>query len=129
MRALIRVLALCLPVLATAAATAQSLTPMTRAGVTPGDTKGFKLLVGNPYPGRMTFRVIPMDAGFTEPAADATARPDRVTIAPGHARSVIVAFKIDPNQKERTIGLCIVPEDFHGPILPRVCGRYTGRMR
>lgn len=115
--------------LGAAEASAQSLTPMVRSGTTPTDVKGFKLLIGNPYPTKMTFLVMPLDTAFEDPAADATVRPDRITIAPGHARSVIVAFKIDPTQKERTIGLCIVPEDFHGPILPRVCGRYTGRMR
>lgn len=115
--------------LAAPVALAQSLTPMTRTGTTPTDVKGFKLLVGNPYPTKMTFLVMPMDAAFTQTTADATVRPDRVTIAPGHARSVIVAFKIDPSEKERTIGLCVIPENFHGPILPRVCGRYTGRIR
>jgi hypothetical protein len=110
------------------AATAQSLTPMERSGITPTGTKGFKLLVGNPYPNRMTFLVLPMDPSFVEPVTDAVAKPSRVTIGPGHGRAVILAFKIDPAQKERTIGLCIVPEKFEGPILPRVCGRYTGRM-
>jgi hypothetical protein len=109
-------------------ALAQSLTPMERTGITPTGTKGFKLLVGNPYPTRMTFLVMPMDPQFTTGIADAVAKPGRITIAPGHARSVIVAFKIDPTQKERTIGLCIVPDKFEGPVLPRVCGRYTGRM-
>jgi len=129
MRAVTAAAALGLCLWLASGALAQSLTPMERSGTTPSDIKGFKLLVGNPYPRRMTFIVMPMDTAFTELAADATARPGRVTIAPGHARSVIVAFKIDPNHKERTIGLCIVPEDFHGPILPRVCGRYTGLMR
>jgi hypothetical protein len=108
---------------------AQSLTPMEHAGTTPSDTKGFKLLVGNPYPTKMTFLVMPMDPGFAGEVGDAVVKPQKVTIGPGHARSVIVAFKIDPIQKERTIGLCVVPYKFDGPILPRVCGRYTGRMR
>ena len=122
-------MAFALVALAANAAAAQSLTPMTRSGTTPGGTKGFKLLVGNPYPMRMTFLVQPLDPGFSEPAPDAVAQPGRVTLAPGHRRSVILAFKIDPLEKERTIGLCIVPEEFEGPILPRVCGRYTGRLR
>lgn len=126
MRAVILVLvaAFCVP-----AALAQSLTPMERAGVTPSDTKGFKLLVGNPYPRRMTFRVTAMDATFDAEIEGAQARPALLTLAPGKGRSVIVAFKIDPAVKERTIGVCIMPETFEGPILPRVCGRYTGRMR
>lgn len=108
---------------------AQSLTPMERTGATPSDIKGFKLLVGNPYPRRMTFVVTAMDPGFETEIEGAVTRPSRLTLAPGKGRSVIVAFKIDPAQKERTIGVCIKPEDFEGPILPRVCGRYTGRMR
>jgi len=48
----------------TGAAQAQSLSPMHNSGTTPSDIKGFKLFVGNPYPTRMTFRVIPMDAQF-----------------------------------------------------------------
>jgi hypothetical protein len=114
---------------ATAASTAQSLTPMQRAGGTPSDTKGFKLLVGNPYPGRMTFRVSAMDAEFVREVEGAMVKPSILTLAPGKARSIIVAFRIDPAIKERTIGVCIQPENFDGPILPRVCGRYTGRMR
>jgi hypothetical protein len=128
MRALTPLLSVVLVLQALGDAEGQSLTPMERSGTTPTDTKGFKLLVGNPYPQRMTFLVIPMDPEFREAISGATAQPDRVTIAPGHARSVIVAFRIDPQQKERTIGLCIVPDNFDGPILPRVCGRYTGRM-
>jgi hypothetical protein len=111
-----------------APAAAQSLSPMERTGVTPTDVKGFKLLVGNPYPTRMTFLVVPMDPEFTVAITDAVAKPGKVTIAPGHGRSVILAFKINPTQKERTIGLCIVPDKFEGPVLPRVCGRYTGRI-
>ena len=72
---------------------------------------------------------ITMDPQFAEEVGDAVVKPETITIAPGHARTVIVAFKIDPIQKERTIGLCVMPYKFEGPILPRVCGRYTGRMR
>lgn len=129
MRSLIATAVLLAAGLVAADAAAQSLTPMARTGVTPTAVKAFKLLVGNPYPGRMTFLVVPMDPGFRLPVEDAVAKPDRLVIAPGHARSVIVAFKIDPTLKERTIGLCIIPEALDGPILPRVCGRYTGRMR
>ena len=109
-------------------AAAQSLSPMERVGVTPTDTKGFKLLVGNPYSQRMTFTVIAMDPEFTTEIEGAVTKPARNTLAPGRARSVIAAFKIDPAQKERTIGVCIMPENFEGPVLPRVCRRYTGRM-
>ncbi|HHY51460.1 MAG TPA: hypothetical protein GYA10_17135 [Alphaproteobacteria bacterium] len=129
MRALIALAVLLAAGLVAAETAAQSLTPMERKGVTPSGVKAFKLLVGNPYPGRMTFLVVPMDAAFRAPAGDAVARPDRLVLAPGHARSVVLAFKLDPTLKERTIGLCIVPEAFDGPILPRVCGRYTGLMR
>lgn len=126
MRALILAVALLgLP----AGAAAQSLSPMERTGVTPSDTKGFKLLVSNPYARRMTFNIVPMDSEFITPIEGAVARPARLTLAPGKGRSVIVAFKIDPSNKERTIGVCITPENFEGPVLPRVCGRYTGRMQ
>lgn len=130
MRAQLRcVRALALAACLAGTASGQSLTPMEREGVTPSDTKGFKLLVGNPYPTRMTFVVMPMDPKFKESVGEAVVKPALVTIAPGHARTVIVAFKIDPAQKERTIGVCVLPYKFEGPILPRVCGRFTGRMR
>ena len=126
---LIPALAAVVLALAASPAASQSLSPMERVGVTPSDTKGFKLLVGNPYSQRMTFSVVPMDPEFTTPIEGAVVKPARVTLAPGRGRSVIVAFKIDPSQKERTIGVCIMPENFEGPVLPRVCGRYTGRMQ
>lgn len=107
---------------------AQSLSPMLKEGTTPTDTKGFKVSVGNPYPRRMTFLAIPMDKQLMGPAEGAMAQPRRITLAPGQNRAVIVAFKIDPVEKERTIALCIQPEAIDGPILPRVCGFYTGRI-
>lgn len=107
-------------------AQAQSLSPMRSQGPTPSDIKGFRVSVGNPYQQRMVFSIVPMDPGFTLVAEGAVAKPNRVALAPGSSRSVLVAFKIDPHSKERTIGLCITPEAIAGPILPRVCGTYTG---
>ena len=108
------------------AAMAQSLSPMHKTGTTPTDIKGFRLLVGNPYPGRMTFVITPMNPQFTEVAADAVVRPAEIRLAPGSGRSVMVQFRIGTPRKERTIGVCISPKDIEGPVLPRVCGTYTG---
>jgi hypothetical protein len=113
--------------LAAAPAAAQSLSPMHAAGATPSDVKGFRLTVGNPYPGRMTFVVLPMDARFRVAAADAEVNFPEVTLAPGSSRQVIVTFRIDPSRKERTIGVCVQPRDLDSTVLPRVCGTYTGR--
>lgn len=109
-------------------AAAQALTPLVRDGLTPTASKAFRLQVGNPYGKRMVFVLIPMLPDLRTPAEGAEVRPSRVVMAPGHARTVIFAFKIDPKLKERTVGLCIMPEKIEGPILPRVCGLYTGRM-
>ena len=109
-------------------AAAQSLQPMEKAGFTPSSTKAFRLLVGNPYAKRMTFVITPMNTDFTAPAPNAKVRPAKLVMAPGFSRQVILSFDIDPKAKERTIGLCVMPEDLDGPILPRVCGLYTGRM-
>lgn len=111
-----------------ATANAQSLSPMRKSGTTPSDVKGFKLVVGNPYPRSMTFEVIPMDSTFTAVADKAIARPEEVRLGAGLSRSVTIAFKIDPDQAERTIGVCIQPKQIEGSVLPRVCGTYTGRM-
>ncbi len=108
---------------------AQSLSPMEKDGLTPTAAKGFRLTVGNPYDRRMTFIAVPMQPDYETPATGAQVRPARITLAPGHSRPVVFMFDIDPAQKERTIALCIMPEGLEGPILPRVCGRYTGRMR
>ena len=121
--------ALCLSLVAILPASAQSLSPMTNDGVTPSATKGFRLNVGNPYDRRITFVAVPMQPDYQTPATGAQVRPARITLAPGHARPVVFLFDIDPAAKERTIALCIMPEAIDGPILPRVCGRYTGRMR
>ena len=121
-------LALLIGFAAAAPAAAQSLTPLERDGLTPSASKAFRLQVGNPYQQRMVFVLIPMQPDFKTPAEGAEVTPIRVVMAPGHARTVIFAFKIDPALKERTIGLCIMPENIDGPILPRVCGLYTGRM-
>ncbi len=110
------------------AAAAQSLSPMHKSGPTPSDTKGFKLVVGNPYPQSMTFIVIPMDASFTTSAAHAVVQPNEIKLGPGLSRSVTVAFKIEPGQKERTIGVCVQPKHIEGSVLPRVCGTYTGTV-
>jgi hypothetical protein len=109
-------------------AAAQSLSPMTRDGKTPSATKAFKLQVGNPYKERMTFVLTPMNTDFTAPISGAQVKPAKLTMAPGFSRQVILSFDIDPKAKERTIGLCVTPADINGPIQPRVCGLYTGRM-
>jgi hypothetical protein len=109
-----------------AVATAQSLAPTHGSGPTPTAIKGFRLTVGNPYRTAMTFLVLPMDVGFRHPVGDVEILPPKLTLAPGFTRQVILAFKIPQNSKERTIGLCVQPEKLAGPVLPRVCGRYTG---
>jgi hypothetical protein len=108
------------------ASMAQSLSPMHKTGTTPSDIKGFRLLVGNPYPDRMTFVITPMNPEFTQVASDAIVKPAEIRLAPGMGRSVIVQFRIGSPRKERTIGVCISPKDLEGPVLPRVCGTYTG---
>ncbi|HVY52637.1 MAG TPA: hypothetical protein VHA07_13895 [Devosia sp.] len=110
-----------------APAGAQSLSPMRNAGATPSDIKGFRLVVGNPYRTRLIFTVRLTDERFTGAAADAAASTTEFPLAPGASRPVIVEFRIGPNMKERTIGVCISPKDLPGPLLPRVCGLYTGR--
>ncbi len=114
--------------LLTGAAAAQSLSPMHNTGGTPSDVKGFRLLVGNPYAAKMTFLVIPMDPKFRVLAQDAEVNFPEITMAPGMKRQVIVTFKIDPAQKERTIGVCVQPKDLESTVLPRVCGTYTGKL-
>lgn len=113
---------------AASAAAAQSLSPMRADGSTPSEIKGFRLTVGNPYRQRMVFEIIPMDAKFERVAANAAVSAPEIRLAPGASRPVIVQFKIDPKSKERTIGVCVQPKDLDGPVLPRVCGTYTGRL-
>ena len=109
-------------------AAAQSLSPMHNAGLTPSAIKGFRLTVGNPYTTRMVFLVVPMDPKFRVAAADAVVSAPEIALAPGASRPVIVTFRIDPALKERTIGVCVLPKDLAGPVLPRVCGTYTGKL-
>jgi hypothetical protein len=109
-------------------AEAQSLSPMRKQGATPSDTKGFKLVVGNPYKKAMTFEIIPMDTEFEILADRAVVRPNEIRLGAGMQRTVTLAFKIPEGQKERTIGVCVQPKDLEGSILPRVCGTYTGIM-
>ena len=123
------VLAAALILALTGAAAAQSLSPMRNEGDTPSLVKGFKLYVGNPYKTRMTFEVIPMDPKFEVAALDAAVNFPEITMAPGTTRQVIVTFRIDPTQKERTIGVCVQPKDIEGTVMPRVCGTYVGRLR
>jgi hypothetical protein len=111
------------------AASAQSLSPMRNAGDTPSNIKGFKLYVGNPYKTRMVFEVIPMDPKFEVLAADAAVNFGELVMAPGTTRQVIVTFRIDPQIKERTIGVCVQPKQIEGTVKPRVCGTYTGRLQ
>ena len=110
------------------AASAQSLSPMRNDGETPSMIKGFKLFVGNPYKTRMTFQIIPMDPKFEVLAANAAVNFPEITMAPGTTRQVIVTFRIDPQLKERTIGVCVQPKSIEGTVMPRVCGTYTGRL-
>jgi hypothetical protein len=123
------VLAAALILALTGAAAAQSLSPMRNEGDTPSLVKGFKLYVGNPYKTKMTFEVIPMDPKFQVAAADAAVNFPEISMAPGTTRQVIVTFRIDPTQKERTIGVCVQPKDIEGTVMPRVCGTYVGRLR
>lgn len=121
-------LAACLILPAIAPADAQSLSPMRREGNTPTDVKAFRVVVGNPYKRRMTFVAAPMDPTFVHPATSASASPPEFRLAPGASRPVVLQFRVDSKSKERTIGLCIYPKDLEGPVLPRVCGTYTGRL-
>lgn len=115
--------------LAAAAPTlAQSLSPLEKSGLTPSDRKAFRLQVGNPYDHRMTFVLVPLLPDYETPTANVVVKPAELTMAPGFSRQVIVTFDIDPAKKERTIALCVMPKAIDGPILPRVCGLYTGRM-
>ena len=109
-------------------AAAQSLSPLEKSGVTPSDKKAFRLTIGNPYERRMTFVIVPMLPDYDTPTDGVVVKPAEVTMAPGFSRQVIVTFDIDPAKRERTIALCVMPKALDGPILPRVCGRYTGRM-
>ena len=113
----------------TGTASAQSLSPMRNDGETPSMIKGFKLFVGNPYKSRMTFDILPMDPKFEVAALDAAVNFPELTMAPGTTRQVIVTFRIDPQLKERTIGVCVQPKSIEGTVMPRVCGTYTGRLR
>lgn len=122
-------IAACLLAALPGAAAAQSLSPMRNDGDTPSLIKGFKIYVGNPYKGRMTFEVIPMDPAFRVVAPDAAVNFPELTMAPGTTRQVIVTFRIDPQLKERTIGVCVQPKSIEGTVMPRVCGTYTGRLR
>ena len=122
------VLAAILVLPAIAPAGAQSLSPMRRDGTTPSDIKGFRLVVGNPYRQRMTFVAVPMDPSFEHPVTGAAASPAEFRLAPGASRPVLLQFRVDTTSKERTIGLCIYPKGLEGPVLPRVCGTYTGRL-
>lgn len=107
---------------------AQSLSPLEKSGITPSDRKAFKLTIGNPYERRMTFVLVPLAPDYETPIKGVTIQPAELTMAPGFSRQIIVTFDIDPAKKERTIALCVMPKALDGPILPRVCGRYTGRM-
>jgi hypothetical protein len=121
-------LAFALALLLAGPVAAQSLSPMRAEGDTPSNIKGFRLAIGNPYKQRMTFVVLPMDPKFESPAPDAAVNQPEIRLAPGASRPVIVSFRIDPKLKERTIGVCVQPKDLDGPVLPRVCGTYTGRL-
>lgn len=122
-------LAMLLALAADREAPAQSLSPMRNEGETPSDIKGFKLAIGNPYKTRMVFQVIPMDPQFKTIAADAAVNFTELAMAPGTTRQVIVTFRIDPQIKERTIGVCVQPKQIEGTVMPRVCGTYTGRLQ
>lgn len=111
-----------------APAAAQSLSPLEKSGVTPSDRKAFKLVVGNPYKQKMTFDILPMQPDYQTPAKGAMVNYPRITMGPGLSRQIIFTFDIDPKEKERKIALCIQPAALDGPIMPRVCGLYVGRM-
>ena len=121
-------IAAALACLAAGAASAQSLQPMRKTGGTPSEIKAFRLIVGNPYNQRMTFIAMVMDPSFNHVVDGALVQPAEFRLAPDAQRNVIVKFKIDPAVKERTIAVCVLPKDLEGPVLPRVCGTYTGRM-
>jgi hypothetical protein len=121
-------MALLAGVLLSGPAAAQALTPMHKTGNTPSDVKGFRLTVGNPYKTVMTFKAIPMDPQFKVALTDAQTSPAEFRLVPGASRPVIVTFRIDPKLKERTIAVCVLPENIEGPVQPRVCGTYTGVM-
>ena len=77
------------------AAGAQSLSPMHNSGVTPSDIKGFRLSVGNPYPRRMTFLVLPMEPGFRTAAFACPLAAISLTVSSAPAsRTAGVAYRL-----------------------------------
>ncbi len=128
LKAVIAPLCIALGLAIAAPALAQSLSPLEKSGLTPSDKKAFRLQVGNPYDRKMTFVLVPLLPDYQTPIDGVVVKPAKLTMAPGFSRPVIVTFEIDPTKKERTIALCVMPAALDGPILPRVCGLYTGRM-
>ena len=106
---------------------AQGLTPMKREGVTAGPAKAFYVAVRNPYDRPMSFSITPVETDFETLASRAKARPHRVRLGAQKTRRVILLFEIPQNAKERTIALCVQPEEPLGSVVTRVCGTYTAR--
>ena len=111
-----------------AAASGQSLSPMRQDGADAQRRQGFpadrRQSVQDPHDLHRSSRWTP---SFKVPVDQAVVNFPDIRLAPGASRPVIVQFRIGPDLKERTIGVCIAPEGLEGPILPRVCGTYTGR--
>lgn len=110
------------------AAHAQSLSPLQKAGDTSSARKAFRLVVGNPYNRRMTFSLVPMQSDYVTPTTGAVVNYPRLTMAPGFSRQVILTFDIDPRKEGADNCALRHARKSDGPILPRVCGLYTGRM-
>lgn len=122
----IAVAVVCAAVFVTAAS-AQSVTPLRKEGTTLTDKKAFYVNVGNPYKAPMVFSLTPMEADYQTLASKTVVRPARVKLGVGQTKRIVFMFEIQKDQKERKVALCVSPENLDGPVLPRVCGTYTGK--
>lgn len=106
-------------------APAQSLWPMTDEGVTFAAKKGVMINIANPYPRAENFVLEAFEPDYETPTEGVLIMPAKVTLGADATRRVRVIFDIPG--KERTVAVCVRPEKSEGQVIPRVCGRYSGR--
>lgn len=120
-------LALTVSAVTSTAVSAQSVSPLRKEGTTMTNKKAFYVNVGNPYKTPMVFSLTPMEADYATPARKVVVRPAKLKLGVNQSKRVIFMFEIQKDQKERKVALCVTPEGITGPVLPRVCGTYTGK--
>ncbi len=109
-------------------AAAVGLGPLSRSGITDGPAKAFYLTVMNPYAGPVGFRAYAIGSDDEGPQSRVQVFPDRVRLAGGSQRRILVVAKNLARGETYAFRVCAEREQQTGGMInARVCSKLSAR--